>query len=86
VLSEGESVDIKVFASSSIAAMTSFLSDSARKDRALNRGSRKHALLIRSAVDESVYQLSRSARTAFFSDLLRCVSEGLSTRCLQVSL
>ena len=32
MLSEGESVDIKVFASSSIAAMTSFLSDSARKD------------------------------------------------------
>ena len=31
MLSEGESVEIKVFASS-IAAMTSFLSDSARKD------------------------------------------------------
>ena len=76
----------KHLASSSTAAITLFLSDSGRKERTLNHGSRKHDLSMRSATSGSVYRLFRSVKTAFFSDFLRRESEGALARCLQVSL
>ena len=76
----------EMFASSSMSVIILFLFTLCKKDSPLNRRSRKQALSIISATDGSVYQVFRSFRTVFFIALQIRLSEGVSTRCLLISL